>query len=119
MIADLLVLVHLCFIGFVMVGALLLVKRPWLVVFHLPAITWAALLEFNSWVCPLTPWEQQLRHVAGQQGYTGGFVEHYLLPVLYPSGLTPNLQIILGGVVVLVNLFIYGWLLWRKRPILK
>jgi hypothetical protein len=117
--ADLLVLLHLTFIGFVVFGGLL-VARWWRLVFlHLPAAVWGALLEFNGWLCPLTPWEHQLRQAAGEDGYRGGFIEHYLLPVLYPPGLTPAVQIALGVGVVLINLMIYGWLLWRKRPMLR
>lgn len=119
LLADLLVLLHLAFVIFVVAGGLL-VLRWWPVVFlHLPAVAWGALLEFNGWVCPLTPWEQQLRLAAGDAGYRGGFIEHYLLPVLYPAGLTHGLQLLLGASVVIINLFVYGWLLWRKRHILQ
>ena len=117
--ADLLVLLHLAFIVFVVLGGLL-VWRWWRVVFvHLPAVIWAVLLEFNGWLCPLTPWEQQLRHAAGEGGYTGSFIAHYLLPLIYPAGLTRNAQLLLGAGALLVNLLIYGWLLWRRRPMLK
>ena len=117
--ADLLVLLHLAFIVFVALGGLL-VWRWWRVVFvHLPAVIWAVLLEFNGWLCPLTPWEQQLRHAAGEGGYTGSFIAHYLLPLIYPAGLTRNAQLLLGIGAILVNLLIYGWLLWRRRPMLK
>lgn len=116
--ADLLVLLHLAFVGFVIAGGLLLIRWWPLVFLHLPAVVWGALLEFNGWVCPLTPWEQQLRRAAGESGYQNGFVEHYLLPALYPAGLTRELQILLGVCVVILNLLVYGWLLWRKRPIL-
>lgn len=116
--ADLLVLLHFAFIVFVLLGGLL-VLRWWRVAFlHLPAAAWGALLEFNGWLCPLTPWEQQLRRAAGEDGYSGSFIAHYLLPVIYPAGLTPAVQITLGVIVVLVNGVIYGWLLWRKRPML-
>jgi hypothetical protein len=117
--ANLLMIVHLLFVLFVILGGLLLFRWPRFAFVHLPAAAWGAIIEFNNWVCPLTPLEQSMRRAAGEQGYSGGFIEHYLLPVLYPTGLTPNLQIILGSVVVLVNLFIYGWLLWRKRHTLN
>jgi len=117
--ADLLVLLHLAFIVFVVLGGLL-VWRWWRVVFvHLPAVIWAVLLEFYGWLCPLTPWEQQLRHAAGEGGYGGSFIAHYLLPLIYPAGLTRNAQLLLGTGALLVNLLIYGWLLWRSRPMLK
>ena len=117
--ADLLVLLHLAFIVFVLLGGLL-VWRWWQAVFlHLPAAVWGVLLEFNGWLCPLTPLEQQLRVAAGEAGYSGGFVEHYLLPLIYPAGLTPAFQLVLGAGALLINLAIYGWLLFHKRPMLK
>jgi hypothetical protein len=117
--ADLLVLLHLAFIVFVVLGGLL-VWRWWRVVFlHLPASVWGVLLEFNGWQCPLTPLEQQLRVAAGEAGYSGGFIAHYLLPVIYPAGLTPAFQVALGTAALLINLAIYGWLLYKKRPMLK
>jgi hypothetical protein len=117
--ADLLVLLHLAFIVFVVLGGLL-VWRWWQVVFlHLPASVWGVLLEFNGWQCPLTPLEQQLRVAAGEAGYSGSFIAHYLLPVIYPAGLTPGFQMTLGAGALLINLVIYGWLLLGKRPMLK
>jgi len=117
--ADLLVLLHLAFILFVVLGGLL-VWRWWQVVFlHLPAVVWGVLLEFNGWQCPLTPLEQQLRIAAGETGYSGGFVAHYLLPLIYPAGLTTAYQVVLGAGALLINLAIYGWLLFKKRPMLK
>jgi len=117
--ADLLVLLHLAFILFVVLGGLL-VWRWWQVVFlHLPAVVWGVLLEFNGWQCPPTPLEQQLRIAAGETGYSGGFVAHYLLPLIYPAGLTMSYQVVLGSGALLINLAIYGWLLFKKRPMLK
>ena len=117
--ADLLVLLHLAFILFVILGGLLVWRWGWLAVLHLPAVLWGALLEFKGWLCPLTPWEQQLRLAAGEAGYSGSFIAHYLLPVLYPDGLTRMVQLLLGAAVLLINLLIYGWLLWFKRPMLR
>ncbi|HSG10442.1 MAG TPA: DUF2784 domain-containing protein [Gammaproteobacteria bacterium] len=117
--ADLLVLLHLAFIVFVVLGGLL-VWRWWRMVFlHLPASVWGVLLEFNGWQCPLTPLEQQLRVAAGEAGYSGSFIAHYLLPVIYPAGLAPGFQMALGAGALLINLVIYGWLLLRKHPMLK
>lgn len=113
--ADALVLLHLAFILFVVLGGLLVAYR-WQVLFlHLPAVAWGVLLELNGWICPLTPWEQQLRLAAGEAGYSGGFIAHYLLPLIYPAGLNRAVQLWLALGVVLVNLAIYGWLLLRKR----
>ena len=113
--ADLLLVLHLGFICFVLAGGLLVLKWRWLAILHLPAVAWGALVEIQGWLCPLTPWEQQLRQAAGQAGYRGGFVEHYLLPVLYPPGLEHNTQLILGGAVILINAIIYGWIFLRRR----
>lgn len=113
--ADSLVVFHLAFVAFVLLGALLVAWKRWVVWLHLPAIVWGALVEINAWMCPLTPWEQHLRRAAGQSGYEGGFVEHYLLPILYPPGLEPRIQLALGMVVIVLNAGLYGWLLWRHR----
>jgi hypothetical protein len=84
-------------------------------VVHLPTAVWGALIEFQGWICPLTPLENSLRAAAGEAGYQGGFIEHYLLPVLYPAGLTRGVQLALGSVVIAVNLAVYGLLLARWR----
>jgi hypothetical protein len=114
--ADLVVGVHVLFVAFVMAGGLLVLRWPWVAALHLPAAVWGALIEFQGWVCPLTPLEKSLRASAGQAGYQGGFIEHYLLPVLYPVGLTSRVQLILGSLVIVVNLIIY-WLVLRRRRI--
>jgi len=115
LLATAIVLLHFSFVLFVVGGGLLLYKWPWLAWLHLPAVIWAALLEFNSWVCPLTPLEQQLRSAAGQAGYSGGFVDHYLLALLYPVGLDGNMQVILGSLVVVINVLVYGVLGWHRK----
>jgi hypothetical protein len=76
-------------------------------------VAWGALIEFAGWICPLTPWEQSLRRLAGEDGYSGGFVEHYLLPILYPEGLTREVQIVLGVLVLVINAVAYA-LIWRR-----
>jgi hypothetical protein len=108
LLADCLVVVHLAFIVFVVAGGFLVLWRPSLRWVHLPAAAWGALVEFTGWICPLTPWEQALRRMAGQAGYAGGFIEHYLLSILYPQGLTPGVQMALGFLVVGVNVGIYA-----------
>ncbi len=111
--ADLVVIVHLGFIVFVGLGALLCLRRKWVAWLHLPAVIWGAAIEFRRGVCPLTPLEQQLRVAAGDAGYAGGFIEHYLLPIIYPSGLDAFFQYMLGALVIVMNLAIYGWVLFR------
>jgi Protein of Unknown function (DUF2784) len=114
--ADLVVGAHVLFVAFVMAGGLLALRWRWAAAVHLPAAVWGALIEFQGWVCPLTPLEQSLRAAAGQAGYQGGFIEHYLLPALYPAGLTREVQLVLGSLVVAVNLAVYGLLMWRLSP---
>jgi hypothetical protein len=112
--ADALVLLHLAFILFALLGGLLVHRWPRVAWLHVPAVAWGALIEFNHWICPLTPLEQRLRLAAGEGGYRGGFVEHYLLPLIYPDGLTPEVQIALGLSVLGVNVLVYGAWLWKK-----
>jgi len=119
LLAELLVLIHLTFVAFVVAGGLLVLWRPSLCWFHLPAAAWGALIEFTGWICPLTPWEQALRLKAGQLGYTGGFIGHYILPILYPQGLTPNVQVALGLLVVVVNVGIYAFVGYRRARTMK
>lgn len=111
--ADGVVLVHLLFIVFVLFGGLLVLRWRWLVVLHLPAIAWGMAVEFLHLYCPLTPLENSLRQAAGQQGYDGGFIEHYLIPLIYPQGLTHELQVVFGTVVLVLNAAVYGYLIVR------
>ena len=106
--ADTLVIMHLLFVAFVMAGGFLLVRWPKLAWLHLPAAAWGAIIEFTGWICPLTPLENHLRILGGSSAYSGGFVERYLLPILYPESLTLPIQQVLGGVVVGVNLVAYA-----------
>ena len=106
---------HATFIAFAVFGGLLVRWRGGWVWLHLPAAAWAAAVVMAGWTCPLTPWEQALRRAAGQEGYTGGFVEHYLLAAIYPDGLTRGMQISLGAGVVLINLLIYAWVWHHMR----
>jgi len=112
--ADLLVVVHLLFILFALLGGLLLIFRDYLVFVHLPAALWAALISFKGWICPLTPLENYLRVAAGTEGYEGGFVSHYIIPIIYPVSLTHNIQIILGILFVLINIGIYSYVYVRR-----
>ena len=118
MVADFVVVAHSLFVLFVMFGGLL-VLRWWRVIYlHLPAVAWGAFIEFAGGICPLTPLENSLRSSAGQAGYQGGFVEHYILPVLYPAGLTRNTQVVLGTIVIAINLVIYSLIVARRRKVL-
>ena len=113
MAADLLVLLHLAFIVFVVAGGLAVFKCLWMVYLHLPAVGWGAIVEYKGWVCPLTPWENSLRQLAGQEGYSEGFIEHYIFPLVYPPGLTRDMQSTLGTIVLVINLLVYGVILYR------
>ena len=112
--ADLLVVFHVAFVGFVVLGALLALRWPRLAWIHLPCAVWGALIEFTGWVCPVTSLEIRFRQLGGQAGYTGDFVEHYLLPMLYPQVLTRPVQVALGALVVAINAAVY-WRLWQRR----
>jgi len=107
--ADLLVLIHLAFVVFVVAGGLLTLRWPALRWVHLPAAIWGGWIEFSGGICPLTPLENTLRQRAGDAPYAGDFIGHYVLPVLYPSGLTRSTQLILGLLVVVVNVGVYWW----------
>ncbi len=115
LLADALLVAHLLFILFVLFGGLLLLRRRGLVVVHLPAMLWGVASEFCRLPCPLTSWENTLRRAAGDSGYRGGFIEHYLLPLIYPAGLTPGIQFWLGALVLSLNIPIYLRLLARLR----
>ncbi len=113
LLADLVVLVHFGFVLFVVLGGLLALRWPRAAWLHLPAALWGAGIEFAAGICPLTPLENHLRRLGGEAGYAGGFVEHYLLPVLYPDGLTRTVQLALGTFVLVLNLVVYA-ILWRR-----
>ena len=112
--ADGLVLLHLDFIVFVVGGGWLAWRWPRLAWLHLPVAAWGVWIEWSRGICPLTPLENAYRRRAGEAGYSGSFVEHYILPVLYPAGLTPETQWVLGAIVLLVNVLAYARL-WRRR----
>ena len=114
LLADLIVLVHVGFVVFAVLGGLLAARWQSLVWIHVPAVIWAALVEVFGWVCPLTPLENWLRRKGGQGGYSSDFIAHYVLPILYPEELTREVQIALGVIVVLINSAIYGWILRSK-----
>lgn len=112
--ADALVLGHLLFIAFVVAGGFLLLRWPRLAWLHLPAAVWGVAVEMLGGVCPLTPLENHFRRLGGGSGYSGGFVERYVVPLIYPEHLSRGDQIVLGAAVLAVNLLAYG-LAWHKR----
>lgn len=113
--AEIVVLVHFGFILLVVFGGLLVLKWPKVAWVHLPAVVWGAAITFGGWICPLTPLENALRLAAGEQGYAGGFIEQYLLPVIYPAGLTRTVQVIAGIALVVLNLVIYAVVVTRSN----
>ena len=113
--ADLVALLHFAFVLFVVFGAFLVLRWRHLIWVHIPSAIWGAAIEFGGWICPLTPLENRWRALAGQEGYVGGFVENYILPLMYPAGLTRPVQIALGLGVMGINVALYAWMLVRAR----
>jgi len=113
--ADVLVLFHLGFILFVVCGGFLAWRWSKVAWIHLPVVCWGTAIEFFGWICPLTPLENDLRLLAGDRGYQGGFIEHYVIPVIYPADLTIRHQIVLGILVLLLNGFAYSVYFIRLR----
>ncbi len=113
--ANLIVLVHFLFVVFVVLGGLLALRWPRIIWLHVPAVIWGALVEFTGWICPLTPLENRLRRAAGETSYQGDFIAHYILPALYPNGLTRRDQLMLGGIALALNLAIYAFVFVRHR----
>ena len=107
-------LLHLLFIVFAVGGGLLALRWSWTPWLHLPALAWGGTVEFTGWICPLTPLENALRRAGGAAGYTESFIEYYLLPLIYPGGLTRDLQFVFGGLLLLINAVIYA-IVWHRR----
>jgi hypothetical protein len=114
-IAELIVAVHFAFVVFVVLGGLLALRWVWVAWIHLPAVIWGVLIEFTGWICPLTPLENHLRRASGEAGYQGDFIAHYILPVLYPDGLTRTDQLMLGGAALAINVAVYAFVVVRHR----
>jgi len=113
--ADLIVLVHFGFVIFVVLGALLALRWPRVAWAHVPAVIWGALVEFTGWTCPLTPLENRLRRAGGESTYRGDFIAHYVLPALYPDGLTRGDQLALGAIALALNIAVYTVVVIRHR----
>ena len=113
--ANLIVAVHFAFVVFVVLGGLLALRWPRILWVHVPAVIWGALVEFMGWICPLTPLEIRLREAAGETAYQEDFIAHYILPMLYPEGLTRGDQLMLGGLALAINVAIYTAVYVRHR----
>jgi hypothetical protein len=113
LLADLVLVAHGLFVAFVVFGGLLALWKRWIAYLHLPALAWGALVIGMGWICPLTPLEISLRQQAGQQGYGGGFIEHYVLALIYPEGITRGTQIVLAALLIVGNIVVYA--LWARR----
>lgn len=111
--ADGVLLLHLAFILFALLGGVMAAWRCWILLIHLPAAAWGFFVEFTGRVCPLTHLENYFRIKAGLSGYTESFIEHYLLNIIYPSGLTREIQFVLAAIVLIINIAIYSWLFFR------
>ncbi len=113
--ATLVVLFHFAFILFVMFGGLLALRWKWVPWLHVPCFLWGSGIEVTGGICPLTPLENRLRSAAGETEYAGTFIEHYILPVMYPAGLTRTVQLVLAVGLVVLNVAIYAWVIRRRR----
>ena len=112
--ADLVLIVHTLFIIFVVFGGLVVLKWYKIIWVHIPCALWGALIEFLGWICPLTYLENYFREIGNANYYETSFIQHYLLPIIYPTGLTTDIQILLGTIVIVINLIIYC-IVWRYR----
>ena len=115
LLADAVLVIHGVFIAWAALGALAVWRRPRLALLHLPALAWAVWIEISGKICPLTPLENSLRRAAGEAGYSGGFIEHYLGRIIYPAGLTREAQWTVAGVLALFNIVVYGLMVARAR----
>ena len=113
--ADFIVIIHFGFIVFVVLGGLLVFRWPKLMWLHLPAVAWGVVIEFAGFICPLTPLENRLRIAAGESGYSSGFIDQYLVPLVYPDGLNRPAQIALGVLVISINLVLYGVVVAKRK----
>ena len=115
MIANAIVVLHFLFVVFVVLGGLIALRWPRIIWIHVPAVVWGVLVELTGWICPLTPLENRFREAAGATAYEGDFIARYILPMLYPNGLTRNDQLLLGAIAVGVNVVIYSVVFARRR----
>lgn len=115
--ADLALLLHLTFIVFVIFGSLFVFRHRWLIWVHLPMVLWSSIVNITPWRCPLTPLENYFRLQASESGYEGGFIAHYLAPLIYPAGMSWDMGLVIGVVVFVWNVVLYGILIYRQKHI--
>lgn len=115
LLVEITILLHFLFVLFVAAGGLLLLRWPRLVWLHMPMLLWGIYIQFSGGYCPLTPLEKYFRQMAGMQTYEGGFINQYIMPILYPRGLTHEMQIVIGVVLVFINVIYYSLFLYRRR----
>ncbi|HEY4366505.1 MAG TPA: DUF2784 domain-containing protein [Steroidobacteraceae bacterium] len=114
LLADSVLIAHLLFIVFVMLGGLLVLRWPRVAWLHLPAVAWGIFIEFSGRICPLTPLENELRERGGGSTYSGGFIDHYITALIYPDGLSRTMQFAIGALVIAINATVY-WLALRRH----
>lgn len=114
--AELVVLIHFIFIIFNLLGGFLTIWKKWIPLIHIPAAIWGSSIIILGGICPLTPLEKALRVAGGEQGYSGGFISHYIIPLIYPQGITREMQIKLGFIAIAINILIYSYVIyWRRK----
>ncbi|MCG8433885.1 MAG: DUF2784 domain-containing protein [Gammaproteobacteria bacterium] len=117
--ADLTLVLHLAFILFALFGGFLVLYKNWVAWLHVPALIWASIINLTPWFCPLTPLENWFRVLAGEKGYEGGFIEHYIMPIVYPGFVPKSIVFIASMAVILWNILVYGFVIFRimRRPV--
>lgn len=114
--ADLVMVLHFLFVVFVLLGGIAVWRWFWVAWLHVPAFAWGVLVAVNRWICPLTPLEQRLRAAAGDEGYQGGFIAHYIEPLIYPEGVGYEFKMFFAGMLAILNVALY-WHAWRRRKL--
>jgi len=114
LLADFVVIIHFLFITVVVFGGLLAIKWRKMIRIHLPFLIWGIFIELSGWICPLTPLEIWLRRQAEVDIYQGGFISYYLVPIIYPSGLTTNIQWLIAAGLIFLNVFVYAYIFWLR-----
>ena len=113
LLADLILVLHFCYVLFAIFGGLLVLRWRWMWKLHLPALVWGFLVQYFVWICPLTSWENYFRELGGEAGYEGGFIEYYISAIIYPGIITPQIHVLLAILLVVFNLLVYSYIIWR------